>query len=162
MVYHTILPISVEARAKMKMTRGQLDEDPLSRSLEVLDSWRVSSSTASTGVGAAEARPAAKVRMLRSFMMKIGCGVCVLLEEGWRAVQKGLLSDADIEMVNRIVVPFYIHPMILRRTSPSPKEDNTHLPMQPVGTKRSHPSSALMRPRASSVWPILAHTPSLS
>ncbi len=48
-----MLPGSVEARAKMKMTRGQLEELPVSSSLRVDESWRASSSaevSTSTGV----------------------------------------------------------------------------------------------------------------
>lgn len=67
-----MLPGSVVARAKMKITAGQSDEEPRSRSLDVLESWRASTSTsAGTVAGAAEARLAAKVRTLRSFIMDV-------------------------------------------------------------------------------------------
>jgi hypothetical protein len=70
-----MLPGSVEARAKMKMTRGQLEELPRSRSVRVEESWRASISAAfstSTGVvGRAATRPAA-ARSWRNFMLAVG------------------------------------------------------------------------------------------
>ena len=57
-----MLPISVEARAKMKMTLGQLEELPRSRSFRVLESCRGSTGLAATS-------PAAKVRMVASFIV---------------------------------------------------------------------------------------------
>ena len=72
-VGRTMLPVSVEPRAKMRMTRGQLDELPDSRSLRVEESWRAMMAVASsTGVvGRAATRPAA-ARMLRNFMFAVG------------------------------------------------------------------------------------------
>ena len=66
-----MLPGSVEARAKMKMTRGQLEELPCSRSLLVDESsWRASSWSSTGVVGRAATRPAA-VRRLRNFMLAV-------------------------------------------------------------------------------------------
>jgi hypothetical protein len=68
-VIRTMLPLSVVPRAKMKMTRGQLEELPSSRSVRVDRSWRASiPATSSTRVvGRAAARVAA-ARRLRNFM----------------------------------------------------------------------------------------------
>lgn len=70
------MPLSVEPRAKMRITRGQLEELPVSRSLRVEESWRASiaaeSSTRMVG------RPAARLaaaRMLRNFMFTMGLGL---------------------------------------------------------------------------------------
>lgn len=60
----TMFPGSVEARAKMKMTLGQSELEPRSRSFLVLESWRAT--------GFAAARPAAKARMLVSFIVSAG------------------------------------------------------------------------------------------
>ena len=69
-----MLPASVEARAKMKITLGQLEELPDSSSLRVLEDWRASiSATFSMGAAAGRAatRPAA-VRSWRNFMLAAG------------------------------------------------------------------------------------------
>ncbi len=69
-----MLPISVEARAKMKITLGQLEELPDSSSLRVLESWRVSIS-ATFSMGAAAGRAATKpaaARSWRNFMLAVG------------------------------------------------------------------------------------------
>lgn len=65
-----MLPGSVEARAKMKMTRGQLAALPFSSSLRIDESWRASSWAASWAgaAGRAAARPAA-ARSLRNFIV---------------------------------------------------------------------------------------------
>lgn len=64
-----MLPISVEARAKMKMTSGQLFELPFSRSLRVEErSWR---SSISTGVGAAATRERAVAKRARNFIVAL-------------------------------------------------------------------------------------------
>jgi hypothetical protein len=75
---HTMLPGSLEARAKMKMTRGQLEELPFSRSLLVDESWRAASRaslSSSTGAaaGSAATTPAA-ARIWRNFMLLVGWG----------------------------------------------------------------------------------------
>jgi hypothetical protein len=69
-----MLPVSVEPRAKRKMTRGQLEELPVSRSLRVEESWRASITAASSttgAVGRAATRPAA-ARRLRNFIFAVG------------------------------------------------------------------------------------------
>ncbi len=75
-----MLPISVEARAKMKITLGQLEELPDSSSLRVLESWRASISaiSATFSIGAAAGRAAtrpAAVRSWRNFMLAVGWSV---------------------------------------------------------------------------------------
>ena len=68
-----MLPTSVEARAKMKITLGQLEELPDSSSVRVVEVWRASiSATFSMGAaGRAATRPAA-ARIWRNFMLAVG------------------------------------------------------------------------------------------
>lgn len=63
----TILPGSVEARAKMKITLGQSELEPRSSSFRVLESWR-------GATGLAAARPAAKARMAETFIVDVDRG----------------------------------------------------------------------------------------
>lgn len=67
-----MLPTSVEARAKMKITLGQAEELPDSSSVRVVV-WRAWSSA-----GAAATRPAA-ARMLRNFMLAVWLSCCFCL-----------------------------------------------------------------------------------
>jgi hypothetical protein len=74
-----MLPGSPEARAKMRMTLGQLAALPFSRSLRVEESWRasiwavLSNSAAGGGAGRAATRPAA-LRRVRNFMVVVWGG----------------------------------------------------------------------------------------
>lgn len=70
-----MLPGSVEARAKMKITLGQREELPVSRSLRVDESWRASTTAASFSIstgaaGRAATRPAA-ARSDRNFILAV-------------------------------------------------------------------------------------------
>ena len=71
-----MLPLSVEPRAKMRITRGQLDELPVSRSLRVEESWRASTAAeSSTGTVGRPAARLATARMLRNFIFAMGLGL---------------------------------------------------------------------------------------
>ena len=90
------MPDSVEPRAKMRITRGQLEELPVSRSLRVEESWRASMATeSSTGVVGRPAARLAAARMLRNFMFAVGLGLVwgrdelLVAMNGWRLDEDG-------------------------------------------------------------------------
>ena len=75
----TMFPVSVEARAKIKITRGQAELLPVSSSLLVLLSWRATrrlasatSPTASRSTGMAETQAIAKAMVAKNFMVNGG------------------------------------------------------------------------------------------
>lgn len=77
-----MLPNSVEARAKMKITLGHAELLPVSSSLRVKPAWRTSrsatlvSTTTSIGssIGAAATRAAQREIMVRNFILAILTG----------------------------------------------------------------------------------------
>ena len=90
------MPDSVEPRAKMRITRGQLEELPVSRSLRVEENWRASMATeSSTGTVGRPAARLAAARMLRNFMFAVGLGLVWGRDEllaamtGWRLEEDG-------------------------------------------------------------------------
>lgn len=88
-----MFPVSVEARAKMKITRGQAELLPVSSSVLVLLDWRATrmfaSPTASRSTGMAETQAMAKATVAKNFMVDWVLGLVVQLVDCWAVGQLG-------------------------------------------------------------------------